>query len=393
VIVKDITQTGAYSGGQITSDGGTNITAIGVCWNTSPDPSIINSKTSDSSNSYTFTSHITGLTANTLYYLKAYATNSEGTGYGDQVSFITDEVAVPTLITSGVKCVTLTTAVSGGDVSNDGGIAVTERGVCWNTTGLPTIADSHTSNENGAGLFSSTLTDLTLSTTYYVRAYATNSLGTAYGSEVAFIQIEPVIDNDGNVYSVVTIGTQVWLGENLKATTYKDGTSIPLVTVGPTWGYISTPAFCWYNNSESEFKVTYGALYNWYAVNTGNLCPTGWHVPAVEEYTTLLAYLGGLDTAGGKLKEAGTANWAMPNSGATNESGFTALPGGGRYTIYSHGGTFSDLHYYGYLWSATASTNASSAYSYDMGYDRTLVNKGEYKRSDGGSVRCIKDTK
>jgi uncharacterized protein (TIGR02145 family) len=332
------------------------------------------------------------LTPKTIYYVKAYATNSEGTAYGDEVSFTTDDVALPTLSTSGLKSVTITSAASGGDISNDGGIPVTARGVCWNTTGNPTIDDSFTSDGSGKGIFTSTLTGLTLNETYHVRAYATNSLGTAYGEELEFTHVEPVTDHDGNAYSVVTIGTQIWLGENLKTTTFNDGSAIPYITSGPEWAVISTPAYCWYNNSEATFKEPYGALYNFHAVNTGKLCPVGWHVPGAEEYTTMMIYLGGLNVAGGKLKEAGTTHWVGPNFGATNGSGFTALPGGGRYTFNTQGGTYSDLGYFGYYWSSTAIESTTTAYSFDMGYNLNPVTKSVYGKTDGGSIRCIKDT-
>ena len=390
--VTRIQQTNAYSGGQLTSDGGAHVSSMGVCWNTSADPTVSNNKTRDTTSLGLFTSHITGLTPNTMYYVKAYATNSEGTAYGDQVSFTSAVIAVPTLITSGLKSVTLTTAASGGEISNDGGVAVTVRGVCWNTTGLPTLADSHTSDGSGSSQFFSTLTDLTINTTYFVRAYATNSVGTGFGNEVQFTQSEPVVDTDGNAYSVVTIGSQVWLGENLKTTRFNDDITIPYVTDGIAWANTSTPAFCWYKNSESGFKSTYGGLYNWYAVNTGKLCPTGWHVPSVDEYVVLLTYLGGDKIAGGKLKEAGLTHWSAPNLGATNGSGFTALPGGGRYNINSEGGAFSDMGYVGYHWSATAGVSASNAISYDLAYSLNSVVKIEYSKRDGGSVRCIKNS-
>jgi uncharacterized protein (TIGR02145 family) len=390
--VTRIVQTNAYAGGEVTNDGGAQVTARGVCWNISADPTISNEKTSDSTGTGLFTSYISGLTPSTMYYLRAYASNSEGTSYGDQVIFTTREVDVPTLITSGFKSVTAASSMGGGDVSNDGGITVTARGVCWNSTGMPTISDNYSLDGSGTGLFSSTLTDLTLYSTYYVRAYATNSLGTGYGNEVIFTQMAPVIDHEGNVYSVVTIGTQVWLGENLKTRTYNDGTEIPYVIEGIDWAYTVTPAFCWYNNNILDFKTPYGALYNWYAANTGKLCPAGWHVPSVNEFNTLINFLGGETIAGGKLKEAGTSHWAAPNLDATNLSGFSALPGGGRYNIVALDGTFTDLGYYGYLWSATASTS-SMAFSFDMGFDLILVNKGQYSKRDGESVRCIKDTK
>jgi uncharacterized protein (TIGR02145 family) len=389
--VNRILQTSAYSGGQVTDDGNARVTARGVCWDLAIDPTVDKNKTSDSTGVGLFTSYITGLSASTTYYLRAYATNSEGTAYGDAVLFTTDPVALPTLTTIGLKSVTLTTATGGGNISNEGGIPVTVRGVCWNTTGSPTIADSHTSDGNGAGIFASTLTDLTLNSTYYVCAYATNSLGTAYGSVVEFKQMEPVLDSDGNAYSIVTIGTQIWMGENLKTTTFNDGNVIPTETAGNLWASLTTPAYCWYDNDETSYKSSYGAIYNWYAVNTGKLCPAGWHVPTDVEFTELITYLGGDKIAGGKLKEAGTSHWNSPNYAATNASGFAALPAGGRYNYYSEGGAFRDLGYYGYLWSSTSS-NTSNALSRDMGYNLELVNKGEYSQKDGESVRCIKDS-
>ena len=392
VTVTRIQQRSAYSGGQITSDGDAHISAMGVCWNSTPDPDLTNSKTSDTTSTGVFISHITGLEASTMYYLRAYATNSEGTAYGEPVSFTTDAPAIPTLTTSPLKSVTLTTAAGGGDITNDGGIQVTDRGVCWNITGNPTITDAHTSDGGGDGLFSSTLTELTLNTTYFVRAYATNSLGTSYGDELEYKQVEPVTDNDGNAYRIVTIGTQVWMAENLRTTTFNDGTAITNVSAGNQWATTSSPAFCWYNNSETDVKDPYGALYNWYAVNTGKLCPTGWHVPTLAEYAYLIALLDGDKIAGGKLKEAGTAHWFDPNVGATNGSGFTALPGGGRYNYYSQPGIFADLSYYGYLWSASASTNEALAVSFDLAYYSNQIHQGEYSKGDGESVRCIQDS-
>lgn len=390
--VSDILQNSAYSGGHVTRDGGARVTARGVCWNTAADPTVTNNKTSDSSGVGLFTSQITGLTPNTLYYVRAYATNSEGTAYGDQVTFTTATEAIPTVITSGVKSVTSTTAISGGVVSNEGGIPVTARGICWNTTGVPTIADSHTSDGTGKGQFTSTLSDLTVNTTFFIRSYATNNLGTGYGDEVEFIQMEPVTDSDGNVYSVVTLGTQIWLGENLKTTKLNDGTDIQNISAGMDWAYASSAAYCWYDNNASEYKSTYGAIYNWLAVNTGKLCPAGWHVPTSEEFETMVTYLGGDMVAGGKLKEAGTVHWKTPNLGATNSSGFTALPAGGRYNTYSAAGVFTDLNYYTYMWSATSSMSNANAYSYDMAYNMNIVNKGEYSKTDGESVRCIMDS-
>jgi uncharacterized protein (TIGR02145 family) len=391
--VSRILQTSAYASGQLVNDGGAHVSSLGVCWNTSPDPDISNHTSPDSTLTGLFTSHLTGLTANTLYYVKAYATNSEGTSYGETVTFTTDPVALATLITSGLKSLTPSTAMGGGDIANEGGIPVTDRGVCWNTTGAPTTDDNHTSDGTGEGIFSSTLTDLTIGTTYYVRAYAVNSIGTAYGNEMIYTQIEPITDIDGNAYSIVTIGTQIWLGENLKTTRLNDGSAISNITEGKGWNNATTPAYCWYNNDEADFKSTYGALYNWYSVNTGKLCPAGWHMPSSDEFNTMLIYLGGENVAGGKLKESGTSHWEYPNSGATNGSGFTAVPGGGRYNIYSNPGAFSDLGYGSYMWTATQSPVGTNAYSFDLIFNQPVFSKNEYSKSDGGSVRCIKDTR
>jgi uncharacterized protein (TIGR02145 family) len=391
--VNRITQRDAYSGGQVTSDGNDHITARGVCWSTTNEPTILDNKSSDSTGTGLFTSHITGLSASTNYYVRAYATNGEGTAYGASLGFTTDPVALAEISTIGLKSMTTTTAQCGGDISSDGGLTVTERGVCWNTTGLPTIVDSHSSDGTGAGAFYSTLTDLAVGTTYYVRAYATNNIGTAYGNQMTYVHIEPLTDNDGNVYGVVTIGTQIWMGENLATTTFNDGSPIPNVVNGIDWANTSTPAYCWYNNSAPSFKVPYGALYNWYAVNTGKLCPAGWRVPTSDDYILLLGFLGGENVAGGKMKEAGTVHWLTPNVGASNGSGFTALPGGGRYNVYSEGGSFVDLGMYGYHWSSSQGTNTAKGVSFDMSYMLNVVGKDEFPKGDGGSVRCIKNSR
>ena len=194
-----------------------------------------------------------------------------------------------------------------------------------------------------------------------------------------------VTDIDDNVYHTVTIGTQVWMVENLKTTKYNDGTAIPLVTDGPTWAGLLTPAYCWYNNNEVTYKNTYGPLYNWFAVNTGKLCPAGWHVPTDAEWGTLITYLGDTTLAGGKLKEAGTVHWASPNTGATNSTGFTALPGGSRYT----NGLFYLNGKYGWWWSSTESSSSDAWHQY-MQYNTSLIYRTAGSKIIGFSVRCIK---
>jgi len=195
-----------------------------------------------------------------------------------------------------------------------------------------------------------------------------------------------ITDKDGNVYTSVIIGTQEWMAENLKTTKYNDGTDIPLVTDDHEWIELTTGAYCWYNNDAATYKTPYGALYNWYAVNTGKLCPTGWHIPTDEEWTELTDYLGGTSVAGGKLKESGTTHWNSPNTGATNETGFTALPSGYR----NYGGTYDDIVNYGYWWSSQE-FSTTEAYYRDMSYNDISIYRGNDYKLYGFSVRCLRD--
>lgn len=205
-----------------------------------------------------------------------------------------------------------------------------------------------------------------------------------------------VTDIDGNVYHTVTIGTQVWMVENLKVTKLNDGTSIPYLTCSiPIWLNHKTPCYCWYNDAVIN-KNIYGGLYNWYAVNTGKLCPTGWHVPSVSEFTTLMDYLGGQSVAGGKLKEQGNSHWAMPtsdcrnvNSTSSNESGFTGLPGGSiRNEIWG-------LTIESEFWSTTLVNNPGmpeQVHTFSLDFcGQSAILMFEYQKWDGASVRCIKD--
>jgi hypothetical protein len=186
VVISGTTQTTAVSGGSITAENGGTISARGVCWSTSTNPTIADSKTLDGTGKGTFVSNLTGLIPGTLYYVKAYATNSAGTAYGNELTFTESEIALASLSTAVVTEIAAATAVSGGDITDDNGGDITDKGVCWSTTADPTVADSHTSDGTGVGVFISNLTGLTTATLYYVRAYSTNSAGTSYGDQVTF---------------------------------------------------------------------------------------------------------------------------------------------------------------------------------------------------------------
>lgn len=325
----------------------------------------------------------------------------------------------PVVLTTIPRDFTTTTATVGGNVISDGWGTVTERGIYWGTTSNPDPSlNGHTGTKLiiGAGLgeFSSSLTNLTSHTTYFVTSYATNENGTYYGDELSFTTLEEnnssgiifnpnltygtVTDNDGNTYKTIEIGTQIWMAENLKTTKYQNGDAIPNVTDNTSWTNLSTGAYANYNNNANNV-ATYGRLYNWYAVNDSRkLCPQNWHVPTDTELKTLEMYLGmstteandtgfrGVDV-GGKLKETGTAHWNSSNSGATNSSGFTALPGGYRY--YNNGG-FYVIGSNGFWWSASE-YNASYAWYRNLYYAGSdVIRNFNYKRN-GYCVRCVRD--
>ncbi len=203
-------------------------------------------------------------------------------------------------------------------------------------------------------------------------------------------------DNDGNHYAVVPIGTQIWMAENLKSTTYNDGTSIDYWQTG-SWSS-ANPAFTWYNDTPFTGDSTgcinaYGLLYNWYAVDSvsngnKNICPAGWHIPTDSEWLTLQNFSGGQLTAGGNLKETGTSHWVTPNTGASNESGFTALPTG--YRLWN--GTFLNNGYYSYWWSRTPDiSNPNFAWYFGCYYDNSSFDANSYDKKSAFAVRCIRD--
>jgi uncharacterized protein (TIGR02145 family) len=233
-------------------------------------------------------------------------------------------------------------------------------------------------------------------------------------------------DIDGNEYPTVTIGSQEWTAENLKTTRLNDGSPIPMIPSGEKWAGTSTPAYTWYDNNE-DYKNSYGALYNWYAVGSDKLCPTGWHVPGEADWSELTAFLGGKSLAGGKMKTAARQQaggedispeqiekdqptyepdekkdeepsaqdvykgsmWNSPNTGASNESGFSALPGGHR-TNDNGPGVFARMGEYAYWWSATPSSPGVAWFRL-LYFNYSNISRLTMGKTDGMSVRCVKD--
>jgi uncharacterized protein (TIGR02145 family) len=191
---------------------------------------------------------------------------------------------------------------------------------------------------------------------------------------------------DGEEYKVVLIGDQLWMAENLKATRYNDGTDIPPVTGIDEWTALDSPGYCWYGNDYETHGTIYGALYNWYAVNTGKLCPEGWHIPSDEEWVKLITYCGGYEVAGGKLKENGTEHWISPNVGATDEYGFTALPADARYLYREY--YFLGIH--AHWWSSTEHDEDHAWIHYLLNEYTGVIRIPPDKRY-GLSVRCIRN--
>ena len=326
------------------------------------------------------------------FYVRSYAISEAGVVYGEQVAFTTPKM--PVVSTVAVTDITASSATCGGIVSDDGGLEIMARGVVWSTSSNPTIdLNTKTSDGTGPGSFISQLTDLTSGTDYYVRAYATNAIGTTYGEQLSFstlhirfndnIDYGTLTDVDGNTYKTVTIGSQTWMAENLRTTKYNDGTTISNVTSDNSWGGLSTGAWCHYNNY-SAYDQVYGKLYNWYAVGTGKLCPSGWHVPSISEWEVLT-------DNNLHLKEIGSGHWSY-SSGitdqVTNESGFTALPGGYRDDI---GGDFGGMGSSAYWWSTSTYLSFWAYYCSMFSSSTSVYCASDESKEYGYSVRCLKN--
>lgn len=336
---------------------------------------------------------------NIPYTYRVYAFNNVGNSLTYSNEFTITSIGVPVLTTLPVTSVSYTSAVSGGNISDNGGANVTARGIVWDTNPNPTISlSTKTVNGNGNGTFNSNMSSLTPGVTYYIRAYATNSRGVGYGENISFTTTvlyangNGLTDICGNNYPSVIIGQQEWMKKNLDVCKYRNGDIIPQVQDPTQWANLTTGAWCYYQNSTANGTV-YGKLYNYYAVvDPRGLAPLGWHVPSDSEWNILVTLLGGSTIAGGKLKETGNLHWANPNLGATNESNFTALPAGVRNYDFSgnppYNSNFIGMSNYGFWWSNPSNPQGSFNCSYtDAGTGFT----DQIFSNSGLSIRCIKD--
>ncbi len=417
--VTEISYTETTCGGTVSSTGTHAVTTRGVCWSTIENPSVDNDKTVDGSGTGLFSSNITGLHNNTTYYYRAYATNSIGTSYGEQRIVTTVEATPPTVITTSVTDINYTSATCGGEVLNANGYEVTTRGVCWSISSNPTIFDNKTVDGSGLGNFISSIEGLTENVVYYVRAYATNQIGTSYGNEISYTTTNyipgTVTDYDGNIYNHLLIGNQIWMAENLKVIHYSDGTSVPNVTDDNDWNSltITDKAYCYYDNS-SYNGDTFGALYTWAAAMNGaegsssnpsgvqGICPVGWHLPSNDEWEELIDYLiangYGYEGSGNDVAKslASSSLWSTSqtegaigyNASSNNSSGFNGLPSGYR----GYEGGFFLISNICELWSSSVGFNSQAASALYLNSNSIGVSvTNNLHKNDGFPIRCLKD--
>jgi uncharacterized protein (TIGR02145 family) len=335
----------------------------------------------------------TGLTNGTAYTFTVKANNTAGTGAASAASNSVIPFAVPGAPTIGTATAgnAQATVIFTAPASN-GGSAITS----YTATSSP---GGFTGTISQAGSGTITITGLSNGTAYTFKVKATNVAGagpaSAASNSVTPI-VPPITDGSGNTYETVLIGTQTWMTKNLNTSKYSDGTAIPNITDKVSWNAASNGAYCDYNNTASN-STTYGKLYNWFVVDNNaatkvasnggkNICPVGWHVPTSAEWTTLVTYLGDIPNVAVVLKQATPSIWKTPNTGgATNTSGFAALPGGGRFGL----GTFGGLVFQGVWWTTSVTGNGVTTKELSS-YSSTLLSVDYYKQF-GFSVRCLKD--
>lgn len=384
--VTNITQTTATCGGNVTSDGGSAVTRRGVCWSTSPNPTTNNQCTNNGTGTGSFTSSITGLSMNTTYYVRAYAINSAGTSYGEQKTFTTNGAGMPTVTTNTISNITQTSATCGGNVTTDGGATVTSRGVCWSTSQNPTINNQHTNNGTGTGRFTSSITGLTANTVYYVRAYATNSHGTAYGEQRNFKTSPTVPTVTTSQVSNIT-ETSASCGGNV---TDHGGSSV--TARGVCWSTSSNPTI---NNQHT----TNGSGTGSFTSSITNLSPgTTYYVRAYATNSVGTGYgeVRTFTTIASKYAYAslpiGIGYFKYPIDNPNNTTSLNPdirLLGGDYYNgyLYAYGYTDPDDKYYFYKINASTGSIVSSTYvgtdvycsdcAYDYTTNRLYGSKGD----------------
>lgn len=390
--IASITESSFIVYGNVIHNGNLSVSARGFSYNVAGDPSLINGTNIPMGIGMgAFDTIITGLDPHQRYYVTTHAINELGTSYG----LILDTLTLPHVETLTTVNITSNSATCDGKVSGILTGEILERGICYSTSPfpLPDISGLHIFAEtNEIGEFSVDLVNLSPYTSYIFRAYATNNSGTGYGDTIIFRTISgpcPGIESvlyEGQTYNTVSINGQCWLKENLNIGTMINGSS----NQSPQNPEI-IEKYCFLDEPDS--CDTYGGLYQWdemmqYTGTAGNqgICPNNWHIPSDAEWLTLITTLGGEGIAGGKMKEVGLQHWLPYNTGATNECGFTALPGGDRST----NACFYSINEWAFFWSSSKS-DPNYSWGLRLIYDNQDVFHQNYDKTYGYSVRCIKD--
>jgi uncharacterized protein (TIGR02145 family) len=392
--ITTIGPTSVVCGGNIFNDGGLPILDKGICYSTGTNPTIDTSKfVSGGSGLGAFTKTISGLIPSTTYYIRAYATNSFGTSYGEQIN-ITTKSATQTLTTNAISNITAVSAQGGGVVTNDAGLPIVSRGICWSKTPNPTIQDSKTIDDLTGNNFTSFITGLEKNTIYYVRAYTQNQFVTSYGNEVSFnsalfINGNGVTDVEGTKYKTVIIGNQEWMAENLKTLKLNNGDAIPNGGIWTNWQNWGRSDISCYADPETSSVLgeKYGRIYNIFAVNDSRkICPTGWHVPSLDEWRIFENYIGANESA---IKMKSTDGWGNQVYNGNNLSGINALPAGGASYVGLGG-----LNGLAYFWTSKVILGIGlfpHANFIILEHNKNNLSVVTYDNWTGASVRCIKD--
>ncbi|MCR4737002.1 MAG: fibrobacter succinogenes major paralogous domain-containing protein [Bacteroidales bacterium] len=406
--ISDVSFFTATGGGEVLATGVPAITARGVCWSTEPYPTIADSLTSDSTGFGTFTSHLTGLTPGTTYHVRAYAINNSGISYGEDLTFTTVSVKTE-LITQ----YTDTTALAGGSLtpingSTTANFGVSDWGICWSTTPNPSVHNNIILSTGTLTHFTCNMTNLTSGNAYCVRAFVTINGDTLYGNEVSFttkeagIQSCPgvatVTDIDGNTYNTVKIGDQCWTKENMRATRYSDGISIPLGNTSS-----GTPYHRYYPNDSIINVPVYGYMYDWPTTMHGGIstnatpiqgvCPNGWHVPSHAEWSSMEQYVSNHNTftcnnstpctAKALASKRGWIGCWFCTSEENNTSGFSAFPAGIDNRVFGESA---------YFWTSSSDEYGWEARCHYIYYESCSIDNFTNNTNYGRSVRCIYGT-
>jgi uncharacterized protein (TIGR02145 family) len=393
--IADITALGATAKSRIIWDGGSDITGCGFCWNTTGYPTKADSYSEAGLVNERFSSKIENLSGGTKYYIRSYAENKAGILYGDVTTFITIAYKLPDVSTPWVVDVTHNSvATSGGGISYDNTYNVFSKGVCWSTLQNPTIADQKADLGSGFGGLGSSIEGLTPGTVYYLRGYATNVVGTAYGGNKVIRTFDGyTTDYEGHVYSTVRLGNQEWMNRNLETRYFTNGDLISTTGTATTnTEQEDKPLYQWafqYHEDHPELLDSEGRLYTWYtATDSRKICPTGWHLPSKDEWNELLVHLGGDKLTSRDIRWSFNYYWdSMLNAGATEGSFGVQLVG-----FREANGQFQYGSTYGTYWWSATEASSGNAYALFCGpSDIDKISQIEKGKKSGYSVRCVKD--